>query len=187
MKNLIEISNKINNFPSYYEMSEDHTRYMDGESKNAEIKEELKNLSNSELIELRSLITKSDEIVNRYWGDYFEGLEPEPIAENPKSVIFKNAWYYFHKGIYFSFAECLKAAWRAYKVLRSLSSGIVSITYRKATGEIRKAKGTLNTSMLSFTGKGVRTESKPDAIKYYDLDKQAWRMFRIERLINLAA
>ncbi len=187
MKNLQTLAEKINNFNSFYEMSDCHNRYMDGESKNAEIKEELKNLSNRELIELRSLITKSEDIVNRYWGEYFENLEPEPTTENPKSIIFKNAWYYFKKGIYVSFGECLRAAWKAYKAVKSLSSGIVSLTYRKATGEIRNATGTLNMSFYTPSKKGVRRESKPDTIKYFDLEKQAWRMFRIERLINLAA
>jgi len=108
------------------------------------------------------------------------------MTTNKKSNVFKTAWYYMKKGIYTTFSECLKAAWKAVKIIASLRSGIVSFSYRKATGEIRQAKGTLNNDHYQFSGKGVRKEAKPDAIKYFDLDSDAWRMFRIERLINIS-
>ena len=102
-----------------------------------------------------------------------------------KSNIFKNAWYYFKKGIYTSFSECLKAAWRSFKIKSLLLKGKVSFTYRKATGEIRHAIGTLNESLYEFTAKGVRRAEYPDNVKYYDLEKDSWRMFRIERFLNI--
>ena len=108
------------------------------------------------------------------------------MTTNKKSTIFKTAWFYMKKGIFTTFSECLKAAWKAVKIIAKLRIGIVNFSYRKATGEIREAKGTLNNSQYQFTAKGVRKESKPDAIKYYDIGSDAWRMFRIERLINIS-
>ncbi len=109
-----------------------------------------------------------------------------PKAKSFRSTVMSAAHYYMSKGIYSTFSECLRAAWKAYRVRKALKSGVVSFIYRKATGAIREATGTLNTSLYTFTGKGVRKEPQPDAIKYYDLEKDAWRMFRIERLIKVA-
>lgn len=113
----------------------------------------------------------------------------DPTTKTPTALsrIMKTAWFYFKKGIYTTFSESLKAAWKCYRIKTALLNGVVSFSFRKATGEIRQAKGTLNNNHYTFTGKGVRKHSKPDAIKYYDLEKDAWRMFRIERLVSMAA
>ncbi len=186
--NINELAKTLNeDFVYFYEMK-DGKEYNLGSRQERQVKAQLEALTQDQLIELRGMITQDKEFVNRYFAEYFENL-PEATEVEPSklSTIFSNAWYYMKKGIYATFSECLKAAWRAYKTVKALKNGIVSFSYRKATGAIRTATGTLNGSLYAFTGKGVRTESKPDAIKYYDTEKDGWRMFRIERLLQVAA
>ena len=101
-----------------------------------------------------------------------------------KSQIFKTAWSYFKKSIFNTFGECLKAAWAAFKVRLQLKETVLYFRYRKSNGAIREAKGTLNTNYFQFTPKGTGNAPKPDVIKYFDLEKQAFRSFRIERLVS---
>ena len=52
----------------------------------------------------------------------------------------------------------------------------------------REARGTLNFDMIpkESTPKGTQTWEDPDDIvKYWDLDKEAWRSFRWEQFIEL--
>lgn len=187
MQDLIKM---INNFDVHYSMTNDHNRYMSQSRLEKEISASIESLSLNEKIELAS---KLEEHYLNYFG--LNDL-PQPTESKEKvqkktspvnrSLVFKNAWAYMTKGIYRTFSECLKASWKAYKTLQRLKSGIVSITYRKATGEIREAKGTLNNNLFTYSGKGARKESKADLLKYFDLEKSAWRAFRIERLISVA-
>lgn len=189
MMHLTELADRINNFDSYYEMSDSDRTWTNGNRENMAIKRELSEMTIEERVELRKLITKDAEIVTRYWSDYLDNLpEPTPTATEAnatRSKVFVNAWHYFKKGIYLTFSEALKAAWAAHKVVKALQSGIVSMCYRKATGELREARGTLNLERTATTkdGKG----NAPDVIKYYDLGREAWRSFRVERLISIAA
>jgi len=174
-------------------MSDDNSKYDNGTNMEAKIKSQLAQLTQDQLIDLKSNLTADMEHINRYFAEYFENLpSPDPAGVEVKapsklSTIFTNAWYYMKKGIYASFSECLRAAWKAYKMVKALKGGVVSFAFRKATGEIRQATGTLSSDHFTYSSKGVRSESKPDAIKYYDLGSDAWRMFRIERLITTAA
>ncbi len=185
--NINELAKTLNSdFIFYYEMK-NGKQYSIGSRQESQIKAELDQLSQDQLIELKSLLTVDIELVTRYFLHFVDLPESIENAPSKMSTIFSNAWYYMKKGIYATFSECLKASWRAYKTVKALKNGIVSFSYRKATGAIRTATGTLNGSLYAFTGKGVRTESKPDAIKYYDTEKDGWRMFRIERLLQVAA
>ena len=52
----------------------------------------------------------------------------------------------------------------------------------------REARGTLNFDMIpkELTPKGTQTWEDPDDIvKYWDLDKEAWRSFRWDQFIEL--
>ncbi len=179
MKNLTD---RINNFDFFYEMSDSHEVYDRGNKEEKSIKAELSSLNENELREVLTGLDNSNmEWINRYFKSYFENIKPV----SSRSKIFTSAWYYFKKGIYSTFSECLKAAWRAYKLTKRLRSGIIHFTYRKATGEIRQATGTLIDSVVKTANKkGVRKEANLDTVKYFDVEKDAWRMFRIERLLT---
>jgi len=96
-----------------------------------------------------------------------------------------NAWSFFKKGIFKTFSEALKAAWAKWNVVTKLLDGRVSFTFRKANGEIREAIGTTNGQLFDYaaTGNNYRKEL-PDVIPYFDLEKDSWRAFRIERLMS---
>lgn len=188
MTNSTNIANRINNFDFYYGRSDCHSTYKAGLAEHKSIIAELEELSNNELIQVKEMITVSEDTVNSYFGEFFENLEPE-VTETKKtfkSQLFETAWFYLKKGIYLTFSECLKAAWKAYKVVKKLKKGVTTFSFRKVTGEIREATGTLNGDLFEYNSKGTRQESKPDAIKYFDIEKQDWRMFRIERLLSVA-
>jgi len=102
------------------------------------------------------------------------------------SQIMAGAHYYKSKGIYRTFSECLQASWQAYGINKSLREGEVSFSYRRSTGEIREARGTLKSSLFKFTNKGVKKIPQPDVITYWDLDVDRWRRCRIERLLTAA-
>lgn len=100
-----------------------------------------------------------------------------------KSQLFKDAWTFLKKGIYKTFSEALKASWQRFKIMYQMFDGQVSFSFRKGNGEIRQATGTLKAQFLpqsSHPGK----YNYPDVIKYFDLDKNEWRAFRIERLLK---
>ena len=60
--------------------------------------------------------------------------------------------------------------------------------FQKKDRTEREARGTLNFDMIpkESTPKGTQTWEDPDDIvKYWDLDKEAWRSFRWEQFIEL--
>ena len=60
--------------------------------------------------------------------------------------------------------------------------------FQKKDGTEREARGTLNFDVIpkESTPKGTQTWEDPDDIvKYWDLDKEAWRSFRWEQFIDL--
>lgn len=64
---------------------------------------------------------------------------------------------------------------------------IFVIAYIKNDGSVRIAQGTLNEGFISQlwepTGRGY--EEGEDIIRYFDLDAQNWRSFRVDRFVGL--
>ena len=169
-------------------MSDSNSKYTKGRETENQINSILESLSPEDCKEVLKGITVDIDFVNRYFKSHFENLpEDAPESKSALSKIMTNAWYYFKKSIYVSFSECLKAAWKAYRVTIALMKGETVFTYRKSTGELREAIGTLSNDRYQFNNKGVRVEAKPDVIKYFDITADGWRSFRIERLISIAA
>lgn len=94
-----------------------------------------------------------------------------------------------------SFGEAQKRAWKTIKgqsIKRSLKEGIVFFSFLNSKGEERKAKGTLNSNLFSYTPKSNRpSKIEPitinSVIKYFDLEKSAFRSFRVERILKISA
>jgi len=130
------ITNQINTFDFFYEMSDSDKTYRDGRRNEQEIKTELSKLSNSELIEVKKGLTVDMDNVNRYFD---LSTTEEPVNDSElktdstpltvckksfKSELFTKAWELFRCESIETFSEALKLAWRRSKVLEALKSGI---------------------------------------------------------------
>lgn len=68
-----------------------------------------------------------------------------------------------------------------------LRIGVVHFLYRKVNGETREAWGTLKADILeNYVVPASKSNShKIGYITYYDLEKNAWRCFRINQFIKI--
>lgn len=195
MANLIS---KINQFDYYYEMSDSPDSYSRGKRNQDEILRRLQEMSASQLQRVRESVEVSTDLLSRYFkplaivksedtsskGGVFLHYKKE--SKSFRSRIFSTAWKFLRKGLFTSFGEALRAAWSRYKVIKNLKAGATKLLYRKANGLLRSAMGTLKAEVLAFYPKAPEN-SNPDVVRYWDLEKQAWRSFRIERLISMTA
>ncbi|MEO0507689.1 MAG: SH3 beta-barrel fold-containing protein [Bacteroidota bacterium] len=101
---------------------------------------------------------------------------------NFKSEIFKRAWIMFYESGK-KFSECLRKAWKVFKLKKTMTKKVVKFTYKKVNGSIRFAKGTLQEVFL----REVKGDRKPNlrTLAYWDMEAQGFRCFRIENLIKL--
>ena len=94
-----------------------------------------------------------------------------------------------------NWSEALQAAWDLHYLRRWFALGVAEFTYTKQDGTIRTARGTLCTELIppSKTPKGTLEReielglAQPNykSIAYYDLDKEDWRSFSIEKFGTL--
>jgi hypothetical protein len=74
---------------------------------------------------------------------------------------------------------CLKKAWQLFRLNKELHSGEVTFYFEKASGEIRKATGTLK---IDYEFK-TQNQPNPKVFTYFDVDASAFRCFKIENFI----
>ncbi len=103
-----------------------------------------------------------------------------------KSRLFKIAHAILRKAEATTISEALRLAWKAMRLQSSLIKGNVRFSFRKVSGEIRVAYGTL--CGLDRICKPKTATSKPrrqpdDIICYYDIEKHAFRSFNAANLI----
>lgn len=182
-------SERVNNFDNWYMMSDDHNRYMKGKRDEEEILAAIEVASYDNLVSLYSDLSdnaKSNDLGKRILA-LIEEKKPvvveAPKAKSIRSKVFTSAWAFIKKGIYSTLSEALTAAWAKYKLIAKLSTSVAHFSYRKANGELREAIGTLRDGNFDYDYKGAPISVKPDVIKYFDLVSNAWRSFRIERLV----
>lgn len=82
---------------------------------------------------------------------------------------------------------CMIKAWELYRLAKAMKQGVVSFYYMKADGTIRKAAGTL-LNIPDSTATGGKRFTKPSykTMSYFDIDKKAFRCFRVENLICMS-
>lgn len=95
-----------------------------------------------------------------------------------KSQLMKSAWAIRQNLA--TFAEALVQAWKTFKLKSKMKTNNVIFKFRKVSGEIRNAVGTLN---ISYEAKGGSTRNY-GVISYYDCEYLGFRLFRIENLIG---
>ncbi|MCE7925034.1 MAG: DUF2693 domain-containing protein [Haliscomenobacteraceae bacterium CHB4] len=88
---------------------------------------------------------------------------------------------------FLTWGQCQAQAWQVVHLRTALRSGAARFTFQKQNGEVREAYGTLNPDLFQYEYKGSDRIESPTAIKYFDLDKNAWRSFRAERILKVAA
>lgn len=82
-----------------------------------------------------------------------------------------------------TFAICLAKAWALYRLAKRMRIGVVTFCYEKTDGTLRKAKGTLKE--VAHLIKGTATAESPKTVRYFDIEAQAFRSFKIENLITI--
>ena len=201
-----DLANKINNFPYQYEMSDNDAKWTKGDRAEKQIKRELKELTPEQLTEVKAGITITMDAVNRYFADFFNNL-PEPSNDvqvesteatateattttsepSMRSKVMTTAWTYIRSNVAANLSQALKMAWKRIKTIKLLRKGIAYLTFFKADGTERKAIATLRNGNYSYENKNSTKKINPNIIKFWDIEKRAFRACRIDRLIEVAA
>lgn len=93
--------------------------------------------------------------------------------------VMKQAWHLF-RTTGDIWKNCIRKAWELYHLAKRMKKEIVTFFYIKSDGTLRKAQGTLPT--IHTAPKKQKAESF-STMKYFDIDKNAFRCFKIENLL----
>ncbi|MFN8304039.1 MAG: SH3 beta-barrel fold-containing protein [Saprospiraceae bacterium] len=104
-----------------------------------------------------------------------------------RSQILALAWAIRRQNQFLTWGQCQAQAWQVARLRHRLRAGAARFTFQKQDGEVREAYGTLNPALFQYEHKGTDRAESPTAIRYFDLDKNAWRSFRAERILKVAA
>ena len=77
-----------------------------------------------------------------------------------------------------TFSESLKQSWAIYRLQKQMRTSIVEFRFRKISGEIRLAYGTLIDTVINPLIKGTKKHTDNTLITYFDYEKQAFRCFK---------
>lgn len=100
-----------------------------------------------------------------------------------KSMVMKAAWETLRRHKTMSFSEALRKAWHAYKLKAQMALGVVRFVFRKTNGELRNAVGTLAKNLYQYEVKGTGHAAPACTIRYWDLEKNAFRSFCVDSLL----
>ena len=107
-------------------------------------------------------------------------------SENFRVRVMKYAWQLW-KATGQAWRLCMIKAWQLYRLAKNMRTGVVTFYYTKSDGSIRKANGTLKNAPAGATLGGKKlTKPSYRTLAYFDIDKRAFRCFRIENLICMA-
>jgi hypothetical protein len=70
------------------------------------------------------------------------------------------------------------------ELVSKLREGAVTVTFRKINGEVRVMHCTLKEEFLPVL-KGSNHKRSPEVLPVWDLDKKAWRSFRLDSIIEV--
>lgn len=99
------------------------------------------------------------------------------------SSVMKLAWQMVRKNGY-TMSEALKVAWLNMKLKMQMKQKIVRFYYRKVSGEVREAFGTLKESLLPET-QGTGRKANCTLQTYFDTERQDWRCFKVANLVKI--
>jgi len=106
---------------------------------------------------------------------------PAPITNKDRSraAQIANALHW-QKG--YTLSEAWKKAWKVVRIKKALAAGIIQFTYTKKDGTTRQATGTTRQDITNYKPTGTARSYSPLYVRYYDLEKQAFRQFAAERV-----
>ena len=99
------------------------------------------------------------------------------ITNNTRSRLFRMA--HAIKSRFTTFAKALSHAWRVIRLTLKMMTGNVRFQYRKVSGELRDAVGTLS---VSYESKGTGRELPSDSFMYYDCEANGWRSCKVQNI-----
>lgn len=104
--------------------------------------------------------------------------------KNALREILNLAWQFVRKNGY-TMSEAMKVAWANYKLKQAMKNKIVRFYYRKVSGEVREAFGSLQEKLLPDTKESGR---KPNdtLFTYFDTEKGEYRSFKKANLLSIA-
>ncbi len=195
----LEITNAINELDYNYHMIDNHTEYSYFAAIDRSIDNALLTVTPEQAKEIYEGIKENRKPL--YHGKKLLAMIPAPtptpaavapvqvapvtVKSAKKVSLFNNAWSMFKDGLFTSFAQALKAAWSRLKVVTGMKSGFVTFQYIKSDGSIRIATGTL--SDINYVAKTTESKPKPEVVKYFDIEAQSFRSFRLDRFIGMVA
>lgn len=100
-----------------------------------------------------------------------------------KSLVMKSAWSIFKNGEVKSFGDAMRMAWKAIKLRIAMTKGVVKFQYRKASGEVRTAFGTIKSDLVNYTYRNSNRKPCYRVMAYWDVQVQMFRSFSIAHLI----
>jgi WYL_2, Sm-like SH3 beta-barrel fold len=190
----LEITNAINTFNPFYGQIDDNTEYSFFAAIDKSIDEAIKTVTPEQAREIYSNLLENRKPFSHAKKLFamIPANEPTPEAVAPVAIksakkfsLFNNAWSMFKDGLFTTFAQALKAAWNRLKVVTGMKTGVVTFQYIKSDGSIRIATGTL--SDIKYVAKTTESKPKPEVVKYFDIEAQSFRSFRVDRFIGLVA
>lgn len=104
-----------------------------------------------------------------------------------RSEVMNLAWALQQKNPDLSRAAAEMAASKVLRLYHALQQGSVRFTFQKQNGEIRQAVGTLRPDLFVKPPKSIEQPEYLTVLRYYDMEKDAIRSFRAERILQVAA
>lgn len=104
--------------------------------------------------------------------------------KNSMREIMSTAWQFVRKNGY-TMSEAMKVAWANYKLKQAMKNKIVRFYYRKVSGEVREAFGSLQDKLLPPT-QGTGKKANDTLFTYFDCEKNEFRSFKKCNLIKIA-
>ena len=99
------------------------------------------------------------------------------------SSVMRLAWQMVRKNGY-TMSEALKVAWLNMKLKMQMKQKIVRFYYRKVSGEIREAFGSLQENLLPET-KGTGRKTNDTLFTYFDTERGEYRSFKRANLLSI--
>jgi hypothetical protein len=97
------------------------------------------------------------------------------------------AWILHRQSPQLSFGQCMAAAWKTLRLYAALRDGTVRFSFRKENGELRQALGTLVPDLFVAPPKNSDYLEGMTLVRYFDVEKNAIRSCRADRLVQVAA